>query len=261
MPVTVATRLTDSFAGRSAKWFLRKILAFADSYVRPEAWFSHEAQLQEAIEQSEVDLVVDVGANLGQFSSKVRRYYRGEIISLEPVSSTFEQLVQTSSADPLWRACKVAAGSSDDWQQINVSGRSDFSSLRLPTRYSEYRFGSDAMTSDTERVRVRRLDALLPELVPDIRSRRIFLKLDTQGYDLEAFRGIQGLLPQLVVMQSEISLIHLYRDAPHWTSSIREYEEAGFGVYGMFPVTRDRSTGQVIEYDCLMTRQSGIQVA
>ena len=53
-------------------------------------------------------------------------------------------------------------------------------------------------------------------------------------------------------MQSEVSLIPIYEDMPHWTESIEMYEAAGFGVVGLYPVTRD--DGRVIEYDCLLKR-------
>jgi hypothetical protein len=34
------------------------------------------------------------------------------------------------------------------------------------------------------------------------------------------------------------------------------YEQAGFGIVGMFPVTRD--SGRVIGYDCLMVRANSV---
>jgi hypothetical protein len=39
---------------------------------------------------------------------------------------------------------------------------------------------------------------------------------------------------------------------PHWTDSISFYEQAGFGVAGLFPVTLNAC--RVIECDCLMVR-------
>jgi hypothetical protein len=40
---------------------------------------------------------------------------------------------------------------------------------------------------------------------------------------------------------------------PHWIENISVYEEAGFGVVGMFPVRRD--SYKVIEYDCLLIKE------
>lgn len=76
--------------------------------------------------------------------------------------------------------------------------------------------------------------------------------METQGYDMEVFKGLGNKLKYVIVLQSEVSLISIYEGMPHWTESISIYEKAGFGVVGMFPVNRD--SGRIIEYDCLLAR-------
>ena len=50
---------------------------------------SSNYQLLKALNRFEVDLVLDVGANVGQFASELRNVgFQGEIISFEPVSYT-----------------------------------------------------------------------------------------------------------------------------------------------------------------------------
>jgi hypothetical protein len=94
---------------------------------------------------------------------------------------------------------------------------------------------------------------VLDELAAEGSFRNIFLKLDTQGFDAEVFKGLGSRLDDVRVLQSEISLIPIYENMPHWTESIALYESAGFGVAGMFPVNWD--AGRVVEYDCLLTRK------
>ncbi|MGO9527578.1 MAG: FkbM family methyltransferase [Verrucomicrobiia bacterium] len=96
----------------------------------------------------------------------------------------------------------------------------------------------------------RRLDDVLDEVAPDCHRKRIFLKMDTQGYDLKVFKGLGNKLDHIVAIQSEVSLIPIYENMPHRTDSISLYERAGFGVAGLFPVTLDAC--RVIEHDCLM---------
>lgn len=81
---------------------------------------------------------------------------------------------------------------------------------------------------------------------------RVFLKMDTQGYDTAVFEGLGTALAHVVLLQSEVSLIPIYAGMPHWTESIATYEKNGFGVVGMFPVSRDSS--RVVEYDCLLVK-------
>jgi len=226
--------------------------AFIGKKFRNDAWFSYRNQLRSIIEKYEIDTVIDVGANEGQFVQLLRTFYVGEILSFEPVTSVFEKLAEAASADPKWHVYKLALGSLETTQTIHVSDNTVFSSLLRTNDYCLQRFGDRSLGTREEVVSVRRLDLLMENLAPDIGNRRIFLKMDTQGYDMEVFKGLGNKLEQVFALQSEVSLISIYEGMPHWTESISNYEKAGFGIIGMFPVTRD--SGRVIEYDCLLAR-------
>lgn len=234
----------ERFEGRS--------LALIDREHRGEAWYSHAAQLRSIFERCAVDLAVDVGANEGQFARGLRGFYRGDMLSFEPVSAVFERLAAHAAADPRWLACPVACGSRDTTLRIRVSRETVFSSLLAANGDWSGSFGGQMEVCAEQPVAVRRLDALLDASHPD--ARRIFLKLDTQGYDMEAFAGLGERLRDVVALQAEVSLIPIYQAMPHWTESLLAFERAGFGVVAMFPVTRDRLTGRVVEFDCCLVR-------
>jgi hypothetical protein len=137
---------------------------------------------------------------------------------------------------------------------MNVAPYSPLSSFLTPNAFSRQQFRGSAGDAH-EIVTVQRLDAVLEPWLRADPSARLFLKLDTQGYDLEAFEGLGAYAENVVVMQSEVSLIPIYDGMPHWTHSIGVYERAGFNVCGMFPVNRD-AEGRVIEYDCLLVRSA-----
>lgn len=217
---------------------------------RADAWFSHASQMRSIVEKFGIDLVIDVGANEGQFALALRSFYGGEILSFEPVASAFEKLAAAAALDPAWQVRRLALGSRASTQAIHVAERSVFSSLLPANAYSARRFGQGTRAASTEVVSVRRLEDVLDEIRPA--ARRIFLKLDTQGYDTEVFRGAGNWLARVVALQSEVSLVAIYEGMPHWTDTVAVYEAAGFGVVAMFPVTQD--AGRVIEYDCLMTK-------
>lgn len=223
-----------------------------DKRCRMDATFSYRAQIRSVIERSDIDLVIDAGANEGQFARSLRSFYAGQILSFEPVTFAFDKLAEAASADPKWHVYKLALGSRDCTQTINVSDRTLFSSLLKSNDYCAQRFGDRAKGKHKEVIRICRLDGLLEEIVPDIGSKRVFLKMDTQGYDLEVFKGLGQRLERVTALQSEVSLISIYEGMPHWTDSISLYERTGFGVVGMFPVNRD--SGRVIEYDCLLEK-------
>jgi FkbM family methyltransferase len=217
-----------------------------------DAWYSQQIQMERAVREFDVDLVIDVGANRGQFATSIRRFYAGTILSFEPVSAAFDELSRAAAADPDWHAHKLALGDQDAEMTIHVPSQTEFSSLLAANDYSASRFGAGSMPTKEEVIAVRRLDEVLEGLAATVRGKRIFLKLDTQGYDSKVFRGLGSRVEDVVAMLSEMSLIPIYEGMPHWTESISLYEAAGFGVVGLYPVTHDR--GRVIEYDCLLQR-------
>jgi len=245
-------KVLENITGWKIERFGSKSFALIDNKNRTDAWFSHYTQIRSTIEKSKIDLVIDVGANEGQFTRELRAFYSGEIISFEPVSSVFEKLAIAASSDPKWHVYKLALGSEDSTQMINVSNSTTFSSLLKSNDYCEKHFGGKALITNKEIVSVRRLDNLMDEITPDVDGKRIFLKLDTQGYDSEVFKGAGNKLKNIRLLQSEVSLIPIYEGMPHWTESISAYENAGFGIVGMFPVSHD--SGRVVEFDCLLTR-------
>lgn len=209
--------------------------------------------LRTLILQNDVDLVVDAGANRGQFSRLLRGHgYRGDIHSFEPVSSAFEILAKASSNDRDWHAHKLALSDENGRQDINISNLTPLSSFLEPTRFGEQNF-ADITTVERETVEVRTLFDAFAELGIDCAERRILLKMDTQGYDLKVFAGARALHENIACIVSEVSFKPLYSAMPSHLDVLHAYKEAGFDVTGFFPVTRSQDLS-VIEMDCVLKR-------
>jgi len=88
-----------------------------------------------------VDLVLDIGGNMGQFTKSLRQDgYQGEVHSFEPVKSTFVQLQQASDQDPKWFVHNFAMGDILGQKEVNVTVSSDFASFLQPNEYGMKRF-------------------------------------------------------------------------------------------------------------------------
>ena len=193
------------------------------------------------------DCVVDVGANRGQFAQELRGVgYAGRIISFEPQRSEFEVLSRQLATDREWQGHRLALGSRTDKLELMVPGLTVLGSLLRPNFKSQ--------NSRTESVDVVRLDELLPTLLPDWRERRIYLKMDTQGYDLEVFKGAEGVLSSVVGLQSELSVQPLYEGMPHYLDALTTFERAAFELHNLSVVGRGED-GAVIEMNCYMRRR------
>ncbi len=106
---------------------------------------------------------------------------------------------------------------------------------------------------------VRRLDGMLDELLEGIKRPRPYLKLDTQGFDLDVFAGAGDRIAEFVGMQSEVALMEIYKGMPRMPEALAAYEAAGFEIAALYPVSRQTKTARVLEYDCVMVRASALR--
>ncbi|MFY7886822.1 MAG: FkbM family methyltransferase, partial [Dolichospermum sp.] len=71
---------------------------------------SEAAKMQRLLAYHNIDLVFDVGANIGQYAKLLRELgYSGRIVSFEPLSSAYSQLKAVSEKDPLWEIAPQTA--------------------------------------------------------------------------------------------------------------------------------------------------------
>ncbi len=206
-----------------------------------------------------VNVVLDVGAGGGDFGLLLRRNgYTGRIASFEPVSDSFERLASRSATDPGWEAFRMALGSEDGSAEINVSEQRVFSSFRERSRYSADEIGGSAAVVRTETVPVQRLDGITGLAFGAVAEPRVYLKMDTQGWDLEVLAGASGCLERIQAFQSEVAMHPLYDGMPALHESLSRFQELGFGISGLFPVSLD-SNLEVIEFDCVAVRHDAVR--
>jgi FkbM family methyltransferase len=213
----------------------------------------HELSLlKRLLAKLDIDCVLDVGANCGQFARELRGIgYNGHIISFEPVTHEFLTMKEHFKSDLKWSGFQTALGSNSEFMTINVPGSTVMSSFLE----ADQLMNSIVETKETmqELVEVKRLDSVLPQLLEESSISRVFLKMDTQGYDLEVFRGAFGCMEQIQGLQSELSVQRLYKNMPNYLDSLQEYEAAGFGLYSLSTVCRDHDKA-LVEMNCYMRR-------
>ncbi|WP_046470716.1 FkbM family methyltransferase [Allosalinactinospora lopnorensis] len=241
--------------GPGARLFVDANQDAEDEWVMQKAAHNYLAARNVAslLDHYQVNCVFDVGANIGQYGRQLRKYgYKGRIVSFEPVAATAEKLRRVAEDDPEWRVYPYALGREERVDTMNVVYGS-MSSLLDPTTFGNERYKRFRNTRPEE-IHVRRLDSLADEALKGIDDPRPYLKLDTQGYDLEAFAGAGEWTGEFVGLQSEVALMRIYEGMPRMGEAIETYEAEGFEITGMFPVTREETTGRVLEFDCVMVR-------
>ncbi len=201
--------------------------------------------------------VLDVGANAGQWAKGLRRAgYAGRIISFEPVSATYARLAKAAADDPEWHVHNWALGATDGTAEIHAGDR--LSSLLEPSDFGRS-WRSRMGQMETETIQVRRLESVFPEVTAGLSEVRAFLKMDTQGFDLEVVRGAGAALDRVVGLQSEVACLPLYDGMPRLNEQLTSYEAAGFETVGFFPVTQHAATMRAIEMDLVMVRPDEVR--
>lgn len=203
------------------------------------------------LRELKVSCVLDVGANVGQFAETLRGHgYRGQIVSFEPLPHLVAVLGAKAAQDPAWRVMPFAVGETEGTFDMHV--RDGTLSSLLPSSDFGRGWSQRMRASRTETIEVRRLDAIWQDAVAGLDEPRVYLKLDTQGFDLRAFRGAGDRVGSLLGLQSEVSCLPIYEGMPSMTEQLAAYQAAGFQATGMFPVSRHRPTLRVIEFDVVM---------
>jgi FkbM family methyltransferase len=211
-----------------------------------------EPDTMDFLRSRQVDTVLDVGANVGQFGESLRsRGYHGRIISFEPVHSVFQSVNRRAVRDGNWEAHNYALGAASGASTINVAKLSVFSSI-LRTRKEAVEFHEGAVTLHEESIQMRTLDEVAFEL-----SGTLFLKIDTQGYEKQVLLGGHRTLPRLKGVLMELPLIHLYQGTWQFHEAIKFMAAAGFVLAQIHPVNyHTKDSVSLLEVDCLFRKQS-----
>jgi len=200
----------------------------------------------------DIRTVLDVGANRGQFALAARRCFPdARIVSFEPLPGPAGIFGRVFSRDPGVILHRAAIGPEADETVIHVSARDDSSSL-LPITAVQDRLFPGTGEVGTQTVRVGRLGDFVTgdDIVPPA-----LLKLDVQGFELEALKGCEELLHRFGWVYAECSFVELYEGQALADEVIAWLREHGFLLGGVYHMAYD-AQGKAIQADFLFCSNS-----
>uniref|UniRef100_UPI00404887DD FkbM family methyltransferase n=1 Tax=Algoriphagus sp. TaxID=1872435 RepID=UPI00404887DD len=210
-------------------------------------------QLVKGFDFFDIDLVLDVGANVGQFANELRDFgYSHEIVSFEPLSSAHAKISNACKNDPKWRVHKrCAVGDIDGETLINISNNSVSSSvLPMTELHTNASVGSSYIGAET--VELSRLDTVGQEYI--FKAKNTFLKIDTQGFEWQVIEGAQGVLPQIKGILCEMSILPLYEGQYLWLEIINKFEGMGYTLWSIQKGFSDERDGRSLQVDLVFYR-------
>jgi FkbM family methyltransferase len=227
---------------------------FGYDLVRYQGSSSMSSHLSILFPKFGINCVIDVGGHFGEYGRMLRENgYDGRIVSFEPVEMNHAKLLAASSRDKYWIVKNLALGEHDGESTILVTEGTGLDSFLTPSEYGRSALGNAMHVARQENVRVATLDAMFAECVDGIDLPRVYLKLDTQGWDINVLKGATDSIGKVSAMQSEVSVKALYEGMSGWTESLSYIQGLGFEMSGIFPVLQDPEF-RAIELDVVMVR-------
>jgi FkbM family methyltransferase len=140
-------------------------------------------------------IIVDAGAHIGTFTISVSKIIgeRGKVIAIEPEGNSFGQLTKNLELNKIKNVIPINIGLSD------FNGNKDFF-ITKESACSSFISNPDQQIVDKTSVKVKSLDSLLQEINID---KIDFLKIDTEGAELEILKGAQ----QSIIGSPEIKMV------------------------------------------------------
>jgi FkbM family methyltransferase len=221
----------------------------------PRAKVKHpQAQLQLILERGGFDAVIDVGANIGQYAGRLREWgWRGPIVSFEPLPEAHARLTEAAAGDAGWTvAPRMALGAAEGRAMLEVSAESDMSSL-LPQNELLGRISPSSLVTGRVEVPVARLDRV--GLLGRSDWRRLFLKLDVQGFEPAVIEGAGGLWPRIHGIQIELAVLPVYEGELGWQAMLARLSDLGFEPHLFIPGYFSRSLARLVQMDGVFLRR------
>lgn len=224
--------------GRKVGWQLKK-------YV-PDL---HEARAR-LIEDLSPELVVDGGANRGQWAKEFRSFSPTiPILSIEPISENFLHLKELGLPNHHCEQVALSNNAGEVTMQV-ASNIGMSSSIGRPLEHFSTLYPDISFTG------IEKVNAVTLDSLDLLRNKRVYLKLDLEGHEWEALHGasrILGETKEVVALELETSI------RPSRSGERSHYElipflmDFGFRVHHLFTpgVT---SSGEMNFIDCLLVR-------
>lgn len=222
---------------------------------RLESSNSERALAWRLMRASRADLVVDVGANEGQYALSllsIRDDLR--IVSFEPLESAQVALRHRVRRFRNWTvAQRMALGSCAGTARLFVAGNSLSSSL-LPMLPAHLSAAPESAYVREEVTPLARLDRIAGDYWSP--SDSLMLKIDAQGYEADVLAGSEGIMRQVVGIQTEISFVALYDGQMLAYDTIRQIEGLGFSLFAINSDFRDPDSHALLQANAFFIRRN-----
>lgn len=201
----------------------------------------------------ELDFIVDAGANIGQFArAAANAFPAATIVSIEPLPDVAETLRRNLRDVAKHEVIETALGNSDGSVMFRRASNGGQSSSILPFLADSSGLSNGVREIEQLDVRLSKLDTVFQDREL---SGKVCLKMDLQGYELEALKGAQMLLSRCDHVLVETVLERSYDGEPHFVELLKFLEERGMECTGILNAEENEQR-RIAQIDALFSRQA-----
>lgn len=210
------------------------------------------ARRMKLLKYLQINNVLDVGANVGNYVGELFELgYSGKAISFEPLKNEYGILLKNTSNNKNWTCYNYALGEQNENAFINVAANKDSSSI-LPMLDAHIESAPNSKYFTKQEIQIKKLDAIYDKLVSN--SDNIYLKIDTQGYEMQVLKGAANSLKFIKCVQLELSIIPLYEGATDYRNMLDYMYSAGFHLVSVENGFSNPLTGELLQFDGIFAR-------
>lgn len=230
------------------KYLLRKI------GLRVSRFNQSRARHLMLIESLGINLVLDVGANVGQFATSVLEDgYRGNIVSFEPTSRAHETLTKKANGFDNWTVHpRVAVGEKNSQVEVNIAGNDALSSSILTMGALHKQSAPESSFIGAEIADLVTVDSVFSEYFSS--QTECLLKIDVQGYEQQVIEGAIESLKSIRAVKIECSLVSLYEGDKTFEHYFQFFKDNGFQLADIEPGFADQCSGRLLQFDAFFVK-------
>lgn len=191
-------------------------------------------------------IIVDVGGADGTTSEIfAKNFAENKIYVFEPIRENFNQIEKKQNKYSNLVLFNKALGNCELNTKINIASRVTSSSIfNLNPDQNSSIFSSDLNFCRSEEIIITKLDNVIAkDIVIGI------MKLDVQGYEMEALKGANSSIERTMIIVIEMNNHNHYPGAPKYYEIDEYLRNRNFSIFDVFPSTKD--LGRLKEWDSI----------
>jgi FkbM family methyltransferase len=187
--------------------------------------------------------VIDVGANTGDWAKNFTKKVMviDSYLGFEPDKNVFLDLSKNIDENPSikqFQIFNVALGAKISTATLNVMNSSSMNSILSPGKEIW------GYVIDKQIVKVKSLDAIFANYKIPTGKHKIFLKIDTQGYDFEVLKGANVLLKEhhIDLVLCEVIVSEIYENEDYFHKLLVYMSDLNYLLFGFYEQHNNNSS-------------------